>query len=83
MIDGLWDVPAGTHFKLELDNNRYVGATTRWSHENRMGVEFDETITLSTLGEASKFKVQTGWRDGREGEGALSTEPPMEKRSAA
>ena len=83
MIDGLWDVPAGTQFKLELDNNRFVGATTRWSHENRMGVEFDAEIALSTLGEASKFKVQTGWRDGREGEGTLSTEPPMEKRSAA
>ena len=68
MIDGLWDVPAGTRFRLELDNRLLVGATARWSQENQMGVEFDEPIALDALGDASKFKVQTGWRDGRNGD---------------
>ena len=73
LIDGLWDVPAGTRFKLELDNKLFVGAVARWSHENRMGVEFDDQISLVTLGDASKFKVKTGWRGGEDG----ASEPPV------
>ncbi len=63
MIDGLWSVPPGTRFSLELDNAMFVTATARWSQENRMGVEFDEPILLDSLGDASKFKVRTGQRE--------------------
>jgi len=35
-------------------------------------VEFEHPVSLETLGEASKFKVVTGWRDGRDAEADLS-----------
>ena len=63
LIDGLWDVPAETRFSLQFDNDLFVGAIARWSHENRMGVEFDHPIELTGIGEAGKFKVETGWSD--------------------
>ena len=66
MIDGLWAVPPGTRFELELDNDLVVSATARWSEENRMGVEFDRPISLTDLGMRGRMKVQPGWRDGRD-----------------
>ncbi|MEO6152570.1 MAG: EAL domain-containing protein [Croceibacterium sp.] len=40
LIEGLWSVPIGTTFQLELSNSHQVVATARWCEEDRMGVEF-------------------------------------------
>jgi len=40
LIEGLWKVPAGTIFKLQISDAQSVVATARWCQEDRMGVEF-------------------------------------------
>ncbi|GAA4776511.1 EAL domain-containing protein [Novosphingobium ginsenosidimutans] len=40
LIEGLWNVPAGTIFQLEWGDGQVMTATARWSQQNRMGVEF-------------------------------------------
>lgn len=40
MVEGLWNVPTGTIFRLTFANGLVVTATTRWSQEDRMGMEF-------------------------------------------
>ncbi|MDI1294970.1 MAG: EAL domain-containing protein, partial [bacterium] len=49
LIEGLWNVPPGTLFAIELAENQFVNATVRWSKEDRMGVEFAGAIDLATL----------------------------------
>ena len=44
MVEGLWNVPAGTVFDLHLSPGHSVKATTRWSNEDRMGIEFAEPM---------------------------------------
>jgi len=40
LVEGLWNVPAGTIFRIQVSDAQAVTATTRWCEENRMGVEF-------------------------------------------
>ncbi len=40
MVEGLWNVPVGTIFRIQLTKSTSVTATTRWSQEDRIGVEF-------------------------------------------
>ncbi len=40
MIEGLWNVPVDTHFKVRISDGFNVTCTTRWCEEDRMGVEF-------------------------------------------
>ena len=40
MIEGLWNVPVGTVFKVQISQGYLVTCTTRWSDEDRIGVEF-------------------------------------------
>ncbi|WP_336968988.1 EAL domain-containing protein [Sphingobium aromaticiconvertens] len=49
LVEGLWNVPEGTRFAIELAEGQLVQATARWSKDDRMGVEFDEGIDLVTL----------------------------------
>jgi hypothetical protein len=49
MIEGLWNVPEGTQFAIDLSEGQSVDATTRWSREDRMGVEFAAPIDLALL----------------------------------
>jgi diguanylate cyclase (GGDEF)-like protein/PAS domain S-box-containing protein len=49
LVEGLWSVPDGTRFAVELAENLTVQATARWSKEDRMGVEFDAAIDLTML----------------------------------
>jgi len=44
LVDGLWNVPVGTVFKLHLSVTHTVAATTRWCEDDRMGVEFAEPL---------------------------------------
>ncbi|KQM98695.1 diguanylate cyclase [Sphingobium sp. Leaf26] len=49
LIEGLWNVPTGTLFAIELAENQFVNATSKWSKDDRMGVEFAGSVDISTL----------------------------------
>ncbi len=46
LIEGLWNVPPGTIFRVNLGQNLVVTVTCRWSSEDRMGVEFSTPLHL-------------------------------------
>jgi hypothetical protein len=46
LIEGLWNVPVGTIFKIQLSERQTVTATVRWSAEDRMGFEFAAPLNL-------------------------------------
>lgn len=46
LVRGLWDVPAGTVFRLHFADGTTVFATTRWSAEDSMGVEFAPLLRI-------------------------------------
>jgi len=50
MVEGLWDVPKDTVFDLHFSNDYAVKVTSRWSKEDRMGVEFDRPMPLDSDG---------------------------------
>ena len=50
LVEGLWNVPAGTIFRIMLTEGGLVTATARWSQEDRMGVEFSVPLELDDAG---------------------------------
>ncbi len=46
MVEGLWNVPAGTIFRIHFDGGQSVTGTTRWCHEDRMGMEFSASLEI-------------------------------------
>jgi diguanylate cyclase (GGDEF)-like protein len=40
LVEGLWNVPVGTIFKIQLSDSHVAVATTRWCSEDRLGVVF-------------------------------------------
>jgi diguanylate cyclase (GGDEF)-like protein/PAS domain S-box-containing protein len=53
MIEGLWNVPKGTAFKVQMRPGQIVTATARWSQDDRMGVEFAEKLQRDSSGQAT------------------------------
>ena len=49
MIEGLWNVPQGTRFRLEFGPELTLDAEARWSEENRVGVQFAQAVEITTL----------------------------------
>lgn len=49
LIEGLWNVPPGTSFSIELAERLVVQATARWSKDDRMGVAFDRPVDQAAL----------------------------------
>jgi diguanylate cyclase (GGDEF)-like protein len=49
LIEGMWNVPDGTHFFVELAENYVIEAMARWSIDDRMGVEFLSQVDLNRL----------------------------------
>jgi diguanylate cyclase (GGDEF)-like protein/PAS domain S-box-containing protein len=50
MIEGLWNVPVGTVFDIQISDQRTLQATTRWAQQDRIGVEFAEMLELDETG---------------------------------
>ncbi len=50
MVEGLWNVPPGTIFRIVLAEGHVVTATARWCQEDRMGVEFSTALALDDAG---------------------------------
>ena len=44
LVEGLWNVPAGTRFRIALTDSAMLDATARWCIDNRMGLQFDEPL---------------------------------------
>lgn len=44
LIEGLWNVPEGTRFRIAISDTLTAEATARWCLDNRMGVEFDQAL---------------------------------------
>jgi len=57
LVEGLWNVPTGTIFKIHLSDAQVITATTRWCQEDRMGVEF--AVALRRDADGSIAEVQT------------------------
>ena len=51
LIEGLWNVPVGTIFKLQISANYFVTCTTRWCVDERMGVEFANPLQRDDAGQ--------------------------------
>ena len=66
MISGLWNVPPGTIFSLELGIGQTITITSRWCKDDRMGVEFAEPLELDDVG---KIQLQPEARRAASGEG--------------
>jgi hypothetical protein len=49
LIEGLWNVPPGTVFRIQLADGHTVSGTCRWSNDDRMGVEFAEPLRPGTM----------------------------------
>ncbi|MXO71554.1 EAL domain-containing protein [Alteraurantiacibacter buctensis] len=50
MIEGLWNVPVGTVFSVQLSQGFAIGCTTRWSLDEKIGVEFANPLRRDESG---------------------------------
>ena len=50
LVEGLWNVPPGTIFRILLTDTLIVTATTRWCNEDRMGIEFAAPLPVDDNG---------------------------------
>ncbi len=57
LIEGLWNVPVGTIFKLQISGNYFVTCTTRWSVDERMGVEFANPLLRDDAGQITAVQA--------------------------
>lgn len=56
MVEGLWNVPVGTTFQIQISETHAVSCTTRWSVENRMGVEFANPLQRDSTGQITAIQ---------------------------
>ncbi|ABD25879.1 diguanylate cyclase/phosphodiesterase with PAS/PAC sensor(s) [Novosphingobium aromaticivorans DSM 12444] len=62
LIEGLWNVPAGTIFRILIADNHVVTGTCRWSADDRMGVEFSVPLRLDENGRIAAVAAPVGVR---------------------
>ncbi len=60
MIEGLWNMPAGSAVRVEFTADRSVTAQVRWSRENRVGIEFHAPLKRRADNAFSVLKDQPG-----------------------
>ena len=51
MIEGLWNVPVNTVFELQLSRTMTITCQTRWSEDDRMGVQFATPLEKDKTGQ--------------------------------
>ncbi|WP_325100123.1 EAL domain-containing protein [Aurantiacibacter sediminis] len=56
MIEGLWNVPNGTTFQLQLATDFTISCTVRWSMDDRMGVQFSSPLQKDRDGQMAALK---------------------------
>ncbi|MFM5931082.1 MAG: EAL domain-containing protein [Novosphingobium sp.] len=50
LVSGLWNVPPGTVFSLELGEGQVITVSSRWCKDDRMGVEFSRPLDTDESG---------------------------------
>jgi hypothetical protein len=50
LVEGLWNVPPGTIFRIMLAEGQVITATARWCQDDRMGVEFAAPLDMDDAG---------------------------------
>ena len=50
LVEGLWNVPVGTIFRIQISESHTVTATTRWCEQDRLGLEFAVPLTRDSSG---------------------------------
>jgi EAL domain-containing protein (putative c-di-GMP-specific phosphodiesterase class I) len=60
LVEGLWNVPAGTTLEIRLSDSQTVAATCRWSTEDRMGVEFAVPLARDATGRVEAVRDAPG-----------------------
>ena len=50
LVEGLWNVPVGTIFQIQISEHHSVTATTRWCAQDRMGLEFAVPLARDPTG---------------------------------
>jgi diguanylate cyclase (GGDEF)-like protein/PAS domain S-box-containing protein len=58
LVEGLWNVPAGTVFAISLSETITVTATARWCDEGRMGMQFAIPLDLDASGNIAAITGQ-------------------------
>jgi diguanylate cyclase (GGDEF)-like protein/PAS domain S-box-containing protein len=53
LVEGLWNVPPGTTFRIALSESSVVEATSRWGEQNRVGIEFAQPLDTEDDGSIS------------------------------
>ena len=74
LVEGLWNVPAGTRFRIALSERLAVDAEVRWCCENRLGVRFDQKLQQDKTGQFELPSAPVD-HDGRAGQ-------PEQRRTA-
>jgi len=59
LVEGLWHVPAGTIFKIQISDAQAVTATARWCATDRMGVEFVAPLQRDATGRVAAWHAKT------------------------
>jgi EAL domain-containing protein (putative c-di-GMP-specific phosphodiesterase class I) len=72
MVEGLWNVPPGTIFRIMLSEGQIVTATARWCQEDRMGVEFAAPLEVDSDGYLVLFSATPQ---------ASTGEPPLHRKA--
>ena len=49
LVEGLWNVPEGTSLRLQFGEGATIDSQARWSQDNRVGVQFAESVDVDTL----------------------------------
>lgn len=57
MIEGLWNVPPETSFQIDLAEGMSIDAITRWSVDDRMGVQFAQAIDVRQVQSGSPVRL--------------------------
>ena len=50
MVEGLWNVPPGTIFRIFITDGQVVTGTARWCQQDRVGIEFSSPLELDDGG---------------------------------
>ena len=59
LVEGLWNVPTGTIFRIQLTDGHIVTATCRWASDDRMGVEFSQPLRLDEDGRIAAVAIKS------------------------
>ena len=67
MIEGLWNMPAGSAVRIEFSADKSVTGQVRWSRENRVGIEFHAPLRRRADGSFAVLKSPHGQAAARGG----------------